>query len=159
MGNNFISCNCYEPNGENQMNFRNPSINNINNQNLEQDINPNQIIENLVLDLDLNQINNQGNNIDNNDNHDPNQPNNQENLQNDIFILNENIDNNSNSEYQINENSDSNNNNDSHNNLMNSNNSANSYKIYSNGIEESRQREIVKEEEVFINGLDINNIN
>jgi hypothetical protein len=42
---------------------------------------------------------------------------------------------------------------------MNSNNSANSYKIYSNGIEESRQREIVKEEEVFINGLDINNIN
>ena len=168
MGNNFISCNCYEPNGENQMNFRNPPINNINNQNLAQDINPNQIIENLVLYIDLNQISNQGNNqqvnlnnnIDNNDNHDPNQPNNQENLQNDIFILNENIDNNSNSEYQINENSDSNNNNDSHNNIMNSYNSANSYKIDSNGIiEESRQREIVKEEEVFINGLDINNIN
>jgi hypothetical protein len=80
MGNNFISCNCYEPNGENQMNFRNPPINNINNQNLAQDINPDKIIENLVLDLDLNQINNQGNNqqvnlnnnIDNNDNHDPN---------------------------------------------------------------------------------------
>ena len=160
MGNNFISCNCYEPNGENQMNFRNPPINNINNQNLEQDINPNQIIENLVLDLDLNQINNQGNNnIDNNDNHDPNQPNNQENLQNDIFILNENIDNNSNSEYQINENSDSNNNNDSHNNRMNSNYSATSYNINLNGIVESRQREMVKEEEVFINGLDINNIN
>ena len=103
MGNNFVSCNCYEPNSEKQMNFRNRPINNINNQNLEQDINPNQIIENLVLDLDLNQINNQGNNqqvnlnnnIDNNDNHDPNQPNNQENQQNDIFYFVSNPNNNS----------------------------------------------------------------
>ena len=171
MGNNFVSCNCYEPNGVNQINFRNHPINNINNQNRAQDINPDQIIENLVLYIDLNQISNQENNqqvnlknnIDNNYDHDfqinnPYQPNNQENLEKDILILKEIIDNNSNCE-QISEISDSNNNNDSHNNLMNSNNSATSYNINLNGIVESRQREIVKEEEVFINGLDINNIN